>query len=272
MTSNKDDKTKGPIREGGLGNSSPIGAGASQPLLEKIKQTLASTSPERWEQAGEDLDPNRRYQKPQDNWEQVFCTDTKTGVLVLRKSTPITSNYYGAGYVFIEASEPRYMVELRSRGWAPRMLVDPSYRAAGVVDKGYQLLADGGVARQLYQEIEVSVRNFRESLRRDFNDLVARLNSNIHEQIQSTSAEDWKPVEATEQGFSGYCADVNGMSVTVWTVVRDMTAGFGMYFAKYGLRWDCRDAGLCKELFKLVDESVRSSSLEQLGKVLDDML
>lgn len=272
MTNNKDDKTKGPIREGGLAGSNPVGAGASQPLLEKIKQTLASTSPERWEQAGDDLDPNRRYQKPQDNWEQVYCTDTKTGVLVLRKSTPITSNFYGGGYVFLEASEPRYMVELRSRGWAPRMLVDPSYRAAGVVDKGYQLLADGAVARQLYQEIQVSVRNHRESLRRDFNDLVARLNSNIHEQIQGTSAEDWKPVDATEQGFSGYCADVNGMSVTVWTVVRDMTAGFGMYFSKYGLRWDCRDAGLCKELFKLVDESVKSASLEQLGKVLDDML
>jgi len=152
------------------------------------------------------------------------------------------------------------------------MLVDPSFRSAGVVDKSYQVLADGGVARQLYQEVQVSVRNHRESLRRDFNDLVARLISNIHEQIKGTAADDWKAVEGSEQGFSGYCADVNGMAVTVWTVVRDRTAGFGMYFSKYGLRWDCRDSSLCKELFQLVDESVRSASLEQLGKVLEDML
>jgi len=256
----------------GSDNENEKRAGASMPLLERIKQTLASTAPERWEQAGEDLDSNRRYQKPQENWEQLFCTDTKTGVLVLRKSTPITSNFFGGGYAFVEASEPRYLVELRSRGWTPKMLVDPSFRSAGVVDKSYQVLADGGVARQLYQEVQVSVRNHRESLRRDFNDLVARLISNIHEQIKGTAADDWKAVEGSEQGFSGYCADVNGMAVTVWTVVRDRTAGFGMYFSKYGLRWDCRDSSLCKELFQLVDESVRSASLEQLGKVLEDML
>jgi hypothetical protein len=271
MTGNSDGKGKGPGRDGATPTGTG-GAGSSQPLLERIKQTLASTSPERWEQAGEDLDPNRRYQKPQENWEQLFCTDTKTGVLVLRKSTPITSNFYGGGYAFLEASEPRYLIELRSRGWAPKMLVDPSYRSAGVVDKGYQVLADGGVARQLYLEVQVSVRNYRESLRRDFNDLVARLISNIHEQIKGTAADDWTKVEGTEQGFSGYCADVNGMSVTVWTIARDMTAAFGMYFSKYGLRWDCRDSSLCKELFTLVDESVRSASLEQLGKVLEDML
>lgn len=255
---------KGP-KQGGGETASPT------TLLEKIKQTLSNTPAERWEQAGEDIDPNRKYQKPQENWEQVFCTDTKTGVLVLRKSTPITSNFYGGGYVFVEASEPRYMVEHRARGWAPKMLVDPSYRLAGVTDKNYQLLAEGSIARQLYNEIEVNVRNYREGLRRDFNDLVGRLMSNIHEQISSTAAEDWKLVEGNEQGYTGYAADVNGMLVTVSTIVRDRTAGYSMHLTKYGLRWDCRDSSLCREIFTLVDESVRNASLEQLGKVLDDM-
>jgi hypothetical protein len=248
------------------------GQQSSQALLEKIKLTLANTPPERWEQAGEELDSARRYQKPQDNWEELFCTDTKTGVLVLRKSTPITSNFFGGGYSFVEGSEPKFMIELRSRGWVPKMLVDPSYRGAGVVDKGYQVLADGNVARQLYQEVFVSVRNHRESLRRDFNDLVQRLINNINEQVQNTAAEDWKAAESSEQGFSGYSSEVNGMVVTVWTLVRDLSASYGMYFTKYGLRWDCKDINLSKEIFKLVDESVKSASLEQLGKVLDDML
>ena len=241
-------------------------------LIEKIKQTLANTPPDRWEQAGDELDPSRKYQRPQENWEQVYCTDTKTGVLVLRKSLPITSNFYGGGYAFVEASEPRYFVELRGRGWSPKMLVDSAYRSAGVADKNFQVLADGSIAKQLYNEINISVRNYRESLRRDFNDLVARLISNIHEQIQGTSADDWKPIEGAEQGFTGYSADVNGMLVSISSIVRDRTAGYAMNFSKYGLRWDCKDSNLCRELFTLVDESVRTASLEQLGKVLDDML
>jgi hypothetical protein len=96
--------------------------------------------------------------------------------------------------------------------------------------------------------------------------------SNIHEQIQGTSAEDWKPVEGNEQGYTGYCADVNGMNVTISAIIRDRTAGYAMNFTKYGLRWDCRDSSLCRELFTLVDESVRNASLEHLSKVLDDML
>jgi hypothetical protein len=254
------------------GEGVDAGAGQSVPLLERIKQTLSSTPPERWDQAGEELDSNRKYQKPQETWEQVYCTDVKTGVLVLRKSTPIAANFFGGGYAFVEASEPRYLVELRARGWAPKLLVDPSYRGAGVVDKNYQVLAEGSIGKQLYNEVDASVRNYRESLRRDFNDLVARLMSNIHEQIQGTSAEDWKPVEGNEQGYTGYCADVNGMNVTISAIIRDRTAGYAMNFTKYGLRWDCRDSSLCRELFTLVDESVRNASLEHLSKVLDDML
>lgn len=248
------------------------GPGGGPRLIDKIKQTLANTPAERWEQAGEELDSSRKYQRPQEQWEQVFCTDTKSGVLVLRRSTPITSNFFAGGYSFVEASEPRYLVELRARGWAPKMLVDPSYRSAGGAERSVQVLAEGTIAKELYHEIQHNVRTHRESLRRDFNDSVERLISNIHEQVHSTAAEDWKTVEGNEQGYTGYRADVNGMTVTVSTIVRDRTAGYSMNFQKYGLRWDCRDSALCKEIFTIVDESARNASLEQLGKVLDDML
>jgi len=246
--------------------------GGSARLIEKIKQTLASTPADRWEQAGEDLDSSRKFQRPQENWEQVYCTDTKTGVLVLRKSTAIASNFFAGGYSFVEASEPRYLVELRPRGWAPKMIVDPNYRGAGATDRSYQTLAEGHVAKELYFEVQTSVRTHRESLRRDFNDSVERLIGNIHEQIRGTSPEDWKNVEGTEQGYTGYRADVNGMVVTVSCVARDRTAVYAMNFTKYGLRWDCRDSALCQEIYMLVDESARNASLEQLGKVIDEML
>jgi hypothetical protein len=194
-------------------------------------------------------------------------------VLVLRKSTPLAANFFAGGYSLVEASEPKYSVELRGRGWAPKMLVDPAYRSAGGADRtNFQVLADGSIAKELYYEINTIVRNHRESLRRDFNDCVERLVLNIHEQVHGTASEDWKSVDGGEQGYTGYRADVNGMTVTVSSIVRDRTSAFAMNFAKYGLRWDCRDSTLCKEIFDLVDESVRNASLEHLGKVLDDML
>jgi hypothetical protein len=45
-----------------------------------------------------------------------------------------------------------------------------------------------------------------------------------------------------------------------------------MNLMKHGLRWDCRDSRLMKDVFSIVDESVRNASLEKLGKVLEEML
>lgn len=263
---NDNDRTKRPDETDSAGQT------GSMRLIDKIKQTLSNTPPDRWEQGGEELDSSRKFQRPQEQWEQLFSTDTKTGVLVLRKSTPITANFYAGGYSFVEASEPKYTIELRGRGWAPKMLVDPAYRAAGMADRNFQVLAEGTIAKELYYEIQTMVRNHRETLRRDFNDSVERLIININEQVRGTAAEDWKSVDGAEQGYTGYRADVNGMTVTVSSIVRDRTAAYAMNFVKYGLRWDCRDSTLCKEIFDLVDESARNASLEQLGKVLDDML
>ncbi len=240
-------------------------------LLEKIKATLANTPADRWEQGGEALDSSKRYQRSQETWEQLFCTDTKTGVLVLRCSTPVVSNFFAGGYSFTEASVSRYSVELRPRGWAPKMILDPGFRGTQATARQVQVLAEGDVARQLYMEVQAAVRQHQDSLRRDFNDSVERLSANIREQIQGTAAEDWQSVEG-EAGYTGYRADVNSMTVTVGCIVRDRSSQHSMTFTKYGLRWDCRDMNLCKEVFTMVDESVRQASLEQLGKVLEDLL
>lgn len=242
------------------------------PVIERIKQILSATPAERWEQGGEPLDADKKYQRPQECWEEVFCTDTKTGVLVLRKSTPITSNFYGGGYVFAVASEPRFLVELRARGWAPKMLIDPNFRASPSANKNCQVLAEGRVAAELYREIAHMVATFREEQRRDFNDSVSRLLANINEQIQETSADDWQEAESAEPGFTGYRGEIDGLVVDVSSIVRDQTAGYYMSFSQHGLRWHCRDSVLCREIFTLVDESLKSAGLEQLGKVLEDML
>lgn len=251
--------------------AAPEGAKTGGGLLEKIKATLASTPADRWEQGGEELDSTKKYQRAQETWEQLFCTDTKTGVLVLRCSTPIVSNFFAGGYSFVESGVPKYLVELRPRGWTPKMILDPGFRGAQATAKSLQVLAEGSIAQQLYVEVQVAVRQYRESLRRDFNDSVERLIANIREQVQTTAAEDWQSVEG-EAGFTGYRADVNGMAVTVGNLVRERSSSQSMVFSKYGLRWECKDLNLCKEVFTMVDESVRQASLEQLGKVLEDML
>ena len=45
----------------------------------------------------------------------------------------------------------------------------------------------------------------------------------------------------------------------------------GLRVSRAGLSWECRDSSVIKEIFAIVDESVRQNSLEKLGKVLEDM-
>lgn len=248
-----------------------IAKSSSATLLEKIRHTLSHTAPERWEQGGEPLDTNRRFQRPQERWEQVYCTDTKSGVLVLRSSQPITNNFHGGGYNFALVGAARYLIELRGRGWSPRALLDPSFRGSGGVEKSCQVLAEGDVAKELFHEIEQIVKHHRESLRREFNDSVARLTANIREHIGETTAGDWQSVEG-DFGFKGYRTEINGITVTVGSAANDLSTSYSLTLGRFGLVWYCRDPFLMQEVFKLVDESVKTASLEQLGKVLEDML
>jgi hypothetical protein len=240
-------------------------------LLDKIRTTLANTAAERWEQGGEPLDTKRRFPRAQETWEQVFLTDTKNGTLVLRSSTPISNNYFGGGYNFVPAAPSRFFIELRGRGWSPKALLDPSFRGAGGIEKPTQVLAEGDIAEQLYLEVELIVKQHRESLRRDFNDSVARLTANIKEAIGETTAADWQIVEG-DVGVKGYRTEINNLTVTVACMKNDISTSYSMTLGRSGLVWQCRDPFLLQEVFTLVDESVKTASLEHLGKVLDDML
>ena len=252
------------------GGASPPGKGAAS-LLDKIRNTLANTAPERWEQGGEPLDPTRRFPRSHETWEQVFFTDTKSGTLVLRSSTPVSNNFFGGGYSLNPAGPSRFFIELRGRGWSPKALLDPAFRGAGGIEKPPQVLAEGDVAEQLYLEIELIVKQYRESLRRDFNDSVARLTANIKDAIGETTAADWQIVEG-DVGVKGYRTEINNLTVTVACMKNDISTAYSMTIGRSGLVWQCRDPFLIQEVFTLVDESVRTASLEHLGKVLDDML
>ena len=239
-------------------------------LLDKIKQTLAATSAERWEQAGEELDTGRKFQKPQDTWEQLYCCDVKSGVLVLRKSLPVRANYFGGGYTLSEAGLPHYLVEVRARGWAPKMIIDPYYRAAPGAEKNYEVLVEGDIAKQLYQEIDFSVKEFRNSLKRDFTDMVSRVMASVQEKVHETSAEEWETLPGDKFAVL-YRGELGGLSVEVGRTIRGNAINFHLTLSKYGLKWDCKDTTLMRDVFLIVDDSVKQRSLEQLGKVLDDI-
>ena len=240
-------------------------------LLDKIRNTLANTAPDRWEQGGETLDPKRRFPRSRETWEQVFYTDTKSGALVLRASTPISNNFFSGGYTFSGAGPTRFLIELHGRGWSPKALLDPAFRGAGGVERTVQVLAEGDIAEQLYLEVEGIVKQHRESQRRDFNDSVARLTANIKEAIDETTAADWQVVEG-DVGVKGYRTEINNLTVTVACLASDVSTSYSLTVGRFGLLWHCRDPFLMQEAFKLVDESGKTASLEHLGKVLDDML
>ena len=253
------------------GESDASASTSSMTLIEKIKHTLTSTAPERWEQGGEPLDTSHRFQRAQQTWEEIFSTDTKSGVLVLRSSTPLGSNFFAGGYSFSPSGTARYLIELRGRGWSPKMLLDPAFRGSGGAERTCQILAEGDIAQQLFREVEQIIKNYRETMRRDFNDSVARLVSNLKENIGETTAADWSSVEG-DVGYKGYRTEINGIAVTIGSISSDLSTAYSMTLGRLGLVWQCRDPFLMQEIFTIVDESVRTASLEQLGKVLEDML
>jgi hypothetical protein len=263
-----DNKNRDPEESEG-GESAPSKGAAS--LLDKIRNTLSNTAPERWEQGGEPLDTSRRFGRAQETWEQVYFTDTKSGTLVLRSSTQVSNNFFGGGYRFTAAAPSRFFIELRGRGWSPKALLDPAFRGAGGIEKPPQALAEGDIAEQLYLEVELIVKQYRESMRRDFNDSVARLTANIKDAIGETTAADWQLVEG-DVGVKGYRTEINNLTVTVACMKNDISTSYSMTVGRSGLLWQCRDPFIMQEVYTLVDESVRTASLEHLGKVLDDML
>jgi hypothetical protein len=246
-------------------------ASRASALLDKIKALLANTKPDRWQQWGERLDEGKKHQRPRESWEQSFSIDTKAGVLALRSCTSISCNFFGGGYAYSPASRPKYVVELRPRGWSPRITADIAARGGGTGEKNYKVLADGDVARALFFEVEASVRSFRDNLKVGFNDAVQRLVANILEQLETTIASDWSVVEGGE-GYIGYSADVHGLTLTVGALQRGSMTHYSMHCIQHGYRWDCRDARLIKDVFTFVDELVRTASLEHLGTLLEDML
>jgi hypothetical protein len=267
---NDKDKDLGDVFEAASGGDDSAKS-TSATLVDKIRETLANTSAERWERGGEALDQKKRFPRPRDKWEELFCTDTKAGVLVLRRSTPIQCNFFGGGYHLVPTGAPRYVVELRGRGWSPKMLLDPNFRGAGGAEKSMKVLAEDSVAQQMYQEVEAIVAQFRESRRREFNDTVSRLSASIKERVGETVASDWRAIEG-EMGFKGYATEISETTVTVGQTTTDLSTGYSLMFSQYGLEWNCRDPFLTQEVFKLVDDSIKTASLEQLGKVLEEML
>jgi hypothetical protein len=239
-------------------------------LLDKIKQTLSGTSPDRWQQAGEELDSSKKYQKPQDTWEQIFCTDVKTGVLVLRRSTPVRARFFGGGYAFEESGIPEYTVEVRPRGWAPKMIIDPYFRTTSGIERKLEKLAEGEIARQLYHEIELVVREYRAEVKREFELGVARFSTEYVDHIQSTGPEDWE-LHSTERHITKYSAELNSMTVTVARTIQENTAYYDLVLSRAGLVWTSKDGKMKQTVFDIVDESFRGASLEKLGKVLEDM-
>jgi uncharacterized phage-like protein YoqJ len=119
--------------------------------------------------------------------------------------------------------------------------------------------------------VEAIVAQFRESRRREFNDTVSRLSASIKERVGETVASDWRIIDG-EMGYKGYATEIGDTTVTVGQTTTDLSTGYSLTFSQYGLEWSCRDPFLTQEVFKLVDDSIKTASLEQLGKVLEEML
>lgn len=239
-------------------------------VLETVRTMLRAITPDKWEHGGEALDTKKRFSRSQETWEELFYTETKAGTLVIRSSISLSHSYVSGGYVYSPNGAPRFSIELRGKGWSPKALLEPNLRNPGWVEPAVQVLAHGVVAEQLFREVQNVVGVYRDSLRREFNDKVARMTSSIKESLSETTPSDWQ-VTKHDDGSTSYHADVDGINVVSSSRVTDVGTSYSLSLGAYGFSWACRDAQLAQEVFSLIDDAAQTASLENLKKVLDEM-
>lgn len=238
------------------------------PLLTKIKLALAQSDPDKWEHAGSELKPTAKYTKPYETWETAFHMNLPNGVLVIRCSLPVRSEYFGAGYTVTPTGKPVYYVELRARGWDPRTLIDPYFRVTLDKDKQFTVLADGEIAESVHRLVTDTLRSFSGARKRDFNEQVASLIDSMLDRATVTGADDWKKSEP-EPGVTKFSSVLDGINVDVTKTMADDNAAFRLTFHRDEMSSKTIDTGLAKSLFELVDEKLRNASLLALSKVLE---
>lgn len=237
------------------------------PLLTKIKETLANSDPQKWEKYGEPLKPEVKYPKACEKWEIAYCIDLPNGLLTFRASLPVTSEYFGGGYTLAPTGKEIYTVELRPRAWDPRTLLDPFFRSTLEKDKQFKTLIAGDVAKDLFLLIEETFTNFRSRKAQGIGESIQDVANQLTSLVNNLEASAWERGE-DGNGTVTYSTEHQGVLVEIIRSKKFDSAIYHLILSKDTIRSQIKDPRHAKELFNQIEERTKDASLEALQEVL----
>jgi len=238
-------------------------------LLEKIEHLLAATDPDDWRKGGTPLNPNDRFKKPRYTWEEIYTLPIPAGVLAIRKSTPVKSDFLGRGFMLMPQGAPCFTVELRPHGWHHSELTDP-YKRTQNSDTSFRVLCEGEIAVKIYRQIEKSYDEYHNAQQRDFDkeayDFASRLPALLREETTSL----WERIEETP-GDVHFITEMNDMRIEVVHNFIAKRENYALSINKLRLRSNIDDRVLAKEVFEAVEQLGMTSRLHTLSQALEEL-
>lgn len=241
----------------------------ANPLFVKIRETLTHSDPAKWEKYGDELNSEIKYPKSYERWEIAYCIDLPNGLLTFRSTQNVLSEYFGGGYTLKADGKKTFRIELRPRSWDPRTLIDPFFRSTLEKDKQFKSLADGDVAKELFELIEKTFVNFSSQKQRSIAESIQDLANTMLETAGDTKIEEWTKNEAIE-GKLIYTAVLKDVNVEVTRHKRLDLFYYDLVLSRDSIKSQIKDPTLAKDLFIMLDEKSKNSALEALQNVLDE--
>jgi hypothetical protein len=237
-------------------------------LFDKIKALLKDTDPECWRKGGDPLSPSDRFEKPRYTWELVYTLAIPSGVLVARSSTPVRSDFQGRGFMLLPVGAPIFTIEMRAPGWHHSELTDP-YKRSRFSDRRCSVLAEGSIAKSLYQHIEQVYESYHNAKQKDFDkeayDYVCKLPAKLKEETSNK----WERIEEVP-GEVHFVAVLNGMKIDVNRKYVGERECYDLTVSKLRVASKIQDRVLAKELFHSAEELGLTSRLMSLTKALEE--
>ena len=238
-------------------------------LIEKIEHLLSETDPDDWRKGGAPLDPRDRFKKPQNTWEEVYTFPVHSGIIAVRKSLPVKSDFLGRGFMLIPSAPPEYTVELRPPSWHYSELTDP-YKRTQSSDRSCRVLSEGEIAKNIYMQVEKSYNEYHNNQQADFDNEVYNFVTKLPTLLMNETTSLWERIEETP-GDVHYTTEMNGMRMEVIHNFIGQRENYEMEVSKLRLKSKIKDRELVKEIFKAVEQLGTTSRLHTLSQALEDL-
>lgn len=240
------------------------------PVLTRVKAMLSSTDPGRWMQFADSLDVDFRFPKKRESWERLYALEITGGILALRSSQKVRSNYYSGGYALSPIGPEIYTVEIRSRAWNPKALVDEYHSSAHTNSLPYQTLIEGEDARELFSEIANVLADYASGRQERFLSEIEEILEKIMPVLDGMSSESWEKYNDPE-GNVEYKGRIGDLSV----VCRKMRNGnyitHSLIFSNEEFSTEGSYGTTAAAVFEHIDGLSRDAALLAFSQVLEEM-